>query len=71
MAWAVAVEQNSYLSPEIALVHATWNWPGFRLPLGKESKNFRDTLRLVMVKHNGRWLIRALHNTVADPASTS
>lgn len=71
MSWTALVKQIGYLSPEIALVHATWEWPHFRLPSGIELKDFRGILTLVMVKRDGRWLIRALHNTVADPAATA
>lgn len=71
MNWTVAVKQIRYLSPGIALVHAGWEWPSFRLPSGIELKDFRGILTLVMVKRERRWLIRALHNTVSDPASTA
>ena len=71
MSWTVQVNQISNLSPDIALVHATWEWPCFRLPSGIKLKDFRGILTLVMVQRENRWLIRALHNTVADPASTS
>ena len=70
MTWSAAVEKVSFLGPDIALVHATWRWPGFLLPSGAEAKGFQGIMTLVMVKQGGRWLIRALHNTVAnEPAS--
>jgi uncharacterized protein (TIGR02246 family) len=66
MTWSAAVEKVSFLGPDLALVHATWRWPGFVLPSGEELKDFRGIMTLVMVKQDGKWLIRALHNTVAD-----
>ena len=67
MTWSAAVEKISFLAPGVALVHATWTWPGFVLPSGKRAADFRGIMTLVMLKQDGRWLIRALHNTVADP----
>jgi uncharacterized protein (TIGR02246 family) len=66
MTWTAAVEKVSFLGPDLALVHATWRWPGFVLPSGEVPKDFRGIMTLVMVKQDGKWLIRALHNTVAD-----
>jgi uncharacterized protein (TIGR02246 family) len=66
MTWSAQVEKISFLAPDIALIHATWKWPGFTLPSGQEAKDYRGTMTLVMVKRGGAWLIRALHNTVAD-----
>jgi uncharacterized protein (TIGR02246 family) len=57
MTWAVAVEKISFLTPDIALVHATWKWPGFTRPSGDEVKDFRGIISAVMVT---RW-------QVADP----
>ena len=68
MTWAVAVEKISFLTPDIALVHATWKWPGFARPSGEEVKDFRGIISAVLVRQDGRWLIRSLQNTVADPS---
>jgi uncharacterized protein (TIGR02246 family) len=70
MTWTAAVEKISFLSPDIALVHATSNWPGFTFPSGEEAKEFRGIMTLVMVKQDGNWLIRALHNTLVNATST-
>jgi uncharacterized protein (TIGR02246 family) len=63
MTWAAVVEKISFLSSDIALVHVTWKWPGFRAPSGEELKDFRGIVTGVMVKQDGKWLIRAFHNT--------
>jgi hypothetical protein len=55
---------------EYALVHATWEWPGFTLPSGEEAKDFKGILTMVMVQQGGKWLIRALQNTVTSPPPT-
>ena len=70
MNWTAAMEKISFLSPDTALVHATWKWPGFTSPSGAEMKDFRGIMTLVMVKRGGEGLIRALHNTVNDPAAS-
>jgi uncharacterized protein (TIGR02246 family) len=68
MTWSAAVEKISFLSPDIALVHAASKWPGFALPSGEEVKG--GIMTLVLVKQDGKWLIRALQNTLvsAPPA---
>jgi uncharacterized protein (TIGR02246 family) len=63
MNWSAAVENISFLTADIALVHATWKWPGFVSPSGEELKDFRGIVTGVMVKKDGEWLIRAFHNT--------
>jgi uncharacterized protein (TIGR02246 family) len=60
----------SFLKPDIALVHATWEWPGFVGPSGEEVRDFKGIITMVMVKRDGQWLIRALHNTVAQSPPT-
>lgn len=65
MDWSAGVERVSFLGPDTALVHATWKWPGFIPPSGAATGDFRGMMTLVMVKREGKWLIRALHNTVA------
>jgi len=55
----------AFLKPDVALVHATWEWPGFALPSGEEARDFKGIITMVMVKRDGKWLIRALQNTVS------
>jgi hypothetical protein len=51
---------------EDRLVHATWQWPGFTLPSGDELTDFQGIMTMVLVRQDGKWLIRALQNTVTD-----
>lgn len=52
------------LKPDIALVHANWEWPGFASPLGEENR--RGIITMVLVKQDGGWLIRASQNTRSE-----
>lgn len=66
------------VTPDVALVHTAWSWPG-HVPSGSAGpEDRRGLVTLVMTKARGRWLIRAAHNTRADgpdgfspPAGTS
>ena len=64
MTYQSDVAEITFLKPDVALVHATWEWPGFALPSGEEAKEFKGIITMVMVKRDGKWLIRALQNTV-------
>jgi uncharacterized protein (TIGR02246 family) len=55
--------KTSLLSPDIALVHAIWRWPGFVQSPGDEPADRSGIVSMVMVKQGDRWLIRASHNT--------
>ena len=78
MTYRSEVAKVSFLNPDVALVHATWAWPGFARPSGEgqqdfeEQQDFNGVITMVVVKRDGRWLIRALHNTVSsDPPPPS
>jgi uncharacterized protein (TIGR02246 family) len=66
MTYKSNVEKITFLKPDIAVVHATWEWPGFTMPSGEEVNDFKGIVTMVTVKQNGRWLIRALQNTVTS-----
>jgi uncharacterized protein (TIGR02246 family) len=66
MTYKSNVEKITFLKPDIAIVHATWEWPGFTMPSGEEVKDFKGIITMVTVKQNGMWLIRALQNTVTS-----
>ena len=57
----------TFLKPDTALVHATWEWPGCKQPSSEEWKDFNGIITMVLVKRNDKWLIRALQNTVTSP----
>lgn len=67
MTYTSTVSKIAFLKSDIALVHATWEWPGFTLPSGEEAKDFKGIITMVMVQQGGKWLIRALQNTVTSP----
>jgi uncharacterized protein (TIGR02246 family) len=71
MTYKSNVEKITFLKPDIAIVHATWEWPGFTTPSGEEAKDFKGIITMVMVKQNGLWLIRALQNTVTGIPPTA
>jgi uncharacterized protein (TIGR02246 family) len=66
MTYKSNVKKITFLKPDIAIVHATWEWPGFTMPSGEEVKDFKGIITMVTVKQDGRWLIRALQNTVTS-----
>ncbi|MFD5557348.1 SgcJ/EcaC family oxidoreductase [Streptomyces sp. NPDC127068] len=52
------------ITPDVALVHTVWTWPGLRLPSADGPEDRRGLVTLVLVKQRtGEWLIRAAHNT--------
>lgn len=51
------------ITPEVALVHTRWSWPEHRLPGTDVTEDRTGLITLIMVKRQGRWLIRAAHNT--------
>ncbi len=69
MTYRSTVAKMPFLTPHIALVHATWEWPGFTMPSGEPTEDFKGISTMVMVKQKGTWLIRAVQNTVTTPAA--
>lgn len=66
MTYRSNVEKITFLKPDIAIVQAMWEWPGFALPSGEEVTDFRGIITMVTVKRDGAWRIRALQNTVTS-----
>ena len=58
-----------FSTPDVALVHATWNVTGWSRPTGEAVRVLKEITTLTMVKTNGQWLITALQNTESE-AST-
>jgi uncharacterized protein (TIGR02246 family) len=69
MNYKSSVAKIMFLQTDIAIVHATWEWPDFNHPSGEVTKDFKGIITMVMVKKNNQWLIRALQNTVTSPSS--
>ena len=51
------------LGPDVMLVHTEWSWPDHVLPGATVGEDRRGIVTAVLVKREGCWLIRAVHNT--------
>ncbi len=52
-----------FSTPDVALVHATWDVTGRSRPTGEAVPVLKEITTVTMVKTNGKWLITAFHNT--------
>src|SRR6266511_2315640 len=52
-----------FSTPDVVLVHATWNVTGWSRPTGEAVPVLKEITTMVMVKTNGKWLITAFQNT--------
>jgi uncharacterized protein (TIGR02246 family) len=52
-----------FSTPDVALVHATWNVTGWNRPTGEAVPVLKEITTMTMVKTNGKWLITSLQNT--------
>jgi uncharacterized protein (TIGR02246 family) len=52
-----------FSTPDVALVHATWDVTGWSRPTGEAVPVLKEVTTMVMVKTNGKWLITAFQNT--------
>jgi uncharacterized protein (TIGR02246 family) len=50
-------------TPDVALVHATWDVTGSSRPTGEAIPVLKEITTMMMVKTNGKWLITAFQNT--------
>jgi uncharacterized protein (TIGR02246 family) len=53
----------SFSTPDVALVHATWDVTGSSRPTGETVPVLKEITTMVMVKTNGKWLISSFQNT--------
>jgi uncharacterized protein (TIGR02246 family) len=51
------------ITPDVALVHTRWEWPDHLQPGAEVAQDRGGIITYVLVKRQGRWLIRAAHNT--------
>jgi uncharacterized protein (TIGR02246 family) len=61
--YRIDIASVELLAPDIALVHATWVWPGFIPAAGVAAEDRAGILTMILVERGGQWLIRASHNT--------
>ena len=52
-----------FQTPDVALVHATWDVTGRSRPAGEAVPVLKQITTMEMVKTNGKWLITAFQNT--------
>ena len=52
-----------FSTPDVALVHATWDVTGSSRPTGKAVPVLKEITTMEMVKTNGKWLITSFQNT--------
>jgi uncharacterized protein (TIGR02246 family) len=52
-----------FSTPDVALVHATWDVTGSSRPTGKAVPVLKEITTMVMAKTNGKWLITSFQNT--------
>ena len=50
-------------TPDVALVHATWDVTGWSRPTGQAVPVLKEITTMMMVKTNGKWLITAFQDT--------
>jgi uncharacterized protein (TIGR02246 family) len=63
MSYELRISSIRLLADCFALVHAHWYWPGFVPPTGGPAADVRGIITMILVRRDGRWLIRASHNT--------
>ena len=51
-----------FSTPDVALVHATWDVTGWSRPTGEAVPVLKEITTMMMVKTNGKWLITAFQN---------
>ena len=52
-----------FSTPDVALVHATWDVTGSSRPTGEAVPVLKEITTMVMTKTNGKWLITSFQNT--------
>ena len=55
-----------FSTPDVALVHATWDVTGRSRPTGEAVPVLKEITTMTMVKTNGKWLITAFQNTESE-----
>jgi uncharacterized protein (TIGR02246 family) len=52
-----------FSTPDVALVHATWDVTGSSHPTGEAVSVLKEITTMTMVKTDGKWLITSFQNT--------
>jgi hypothetical protein len=56
----------SFSTPDLALVHVTWDVTGWRRPTGEAVPVLKEITTMKMVKTNGKWLITDFQDTASE-----
>jgi uncharacterized protein (TIGR02246 family) len=56
----------SFSTPDVALVHATWDVTGWSSPTGEAAPVLKEITTIKMVKTNGKWLITDFQDTESE-----
>jgi uncharacterized protein (TIGR02246 family) len=56
----------SFSTPDVALVHATWDVTGWSRPTGKAVPVLKEITTMRVVKTDGKWLITDFHDTDSE-----
>lgn len=55
--------QVRFVTPEVALVHTTWDATGWTRPNGEPVPVLKEITTMVMLRNKGKWLITGFQNT--------
>jgi uncharacterized protein (TIGR02246 family) len=58
-----------FSTPNVALVHATWDVTGWSRPSGEAAPVLKEITTMTMVKTDGKWLITAFQDTESGGAT--
>jgi uncharacterized protein (TIGR02246 family) len=61
--WGTTDVQVRFLKPDVAIVHVNWGIRGDKDPDGTPRQPRRGIFTRIVMKRDGRWLIRASQNT--------
>ncbi len=65
--FSLEIHKIEFLKPDVAVVQALSEWPGFKPNnSGEPIENMKGIITCVFVKTDGKWLIKTLHNTLRD-----
>jgi uncharacterized protein (TIGR02246 family) len=65
--FSLEIQKIEFLKPDVAVVQALSEWPGFKpYNPGEPNKNLKGIITCVFVKTERNWLIKTLHNTLRD-----
>ncbi|WPR77380.1 SgcJ/EcaC family oxidoreductase [Algoriphagus sp. NG3] len=63
--FSLEIKKTEFLNPEVAVVQAWSEWPGFKTSNSEDqTKTLKGIMTCIFVKLQGQWLIKTLHNTL-------